>query len=240
MDAGALRVRYITSEGQEQETSLASVDGSHVARGLPVRIPPSYVGQSNYPGLFWSATNAGHVWYESLLELAWLWLADFDPHVRRIAAQPFELTGRDGERDRTRFPDFLVIDEHQEVRVIDVKLERMLDKPDVRASLNWTGHALGARGWPYEVWSGAHPTILRNVRLLAAARRPNIVPDSAVDSVVASCPATGTSLGELERSARATATTATPRIVVFAALWRGQLVCDLRAPINARTLVSAA
>ncbi len=88
MDAGALRVRYITSEGQEQETSLASVDGRCLAEGSPVRIPPSYVGQSNYPGLFWSATNGGHVWYESLLELTWLWLADFDPRVRRITAQP--------------------------------------------------------------------------------------------------------------------------------------------------------
>lgn len=29
--------------------------------------------------------------YESLLELSWLWLADFDPDAIRIAAQPLHL-----------------------------------------------------------------------------------------------------------------------------------------------------
>ena len=53
-------------------------------QGTPVRIPPSYAGQSNYPGVFWSATMRAHVVYESRLELLWLWLADFDPDVVRI------------------------------------------------------------------------------------------------------------------------------------------------------------
>lgn len=232
-----MRVRYITNEGREHESPLESVDAMHVVHGRPVRVPPSYVGQSNYPGLFWSATNGAHVWYESRLELAWLWLADFDPHVRRIAAQPFELTGQDGERPRTRFPDFLLVDDFDNVHVVDVKPDHMLDKPEVRASLNWTAHALKTRAWSYEVWSGADPSLLRNVRLLAAARVPGNVDDAVVEAVVMACPATGEALGSLENRVLATGLTPNSRIAVFAALWRGHLVCDLGAPISIETVV---
>ena len=48
-------------------------------------------GQAHYPGYYWSATAGGHVIYESRLELARLLLADFDPDVTAIAAQPFLL-----------------------------------------------------------------------------------------------------------------------------------------------------
>jgi hypothetical protein len=39
----------------------------------------------------WSATERGHVIYESRLELARLLFADFDASVNRIVAQPFLL-----------------------------------------------------------------------------------------------------------------------------------------------------
>ena len=62
-------------------------------------------GQAHYSGWYWSATTGGHVVYESRLELARLLLADFDPRVAAIAAQPFcvtaSLTGGSGGMSRT-------------------------------------------------------------------------------------------------------------------------------------------
>ena len=66
-----------------------------------------------------------HVVYESRLELSWLWLADFDPQVTAIAAQPMCLTGRDGDRIRTRYPDFLALRADGSVLVVDVKPARL-------------------------------------------------------------------------------------------------------------------
>ena len=51
-----------------------------------MRVPPTYRNQRNYPGLFWAATNERTLVYESLLELDWLWLADFDPSVTAICS----------------------------------------------------------------------------------------------------------------------------------------------------------
>lgn len=64
-----------------------------VCRALPVRRIRSRHQQRDCPGLFWSATTGGHVPYESRLELDRLWLADFDPDVSRIAAQPMWIVG---------------------------------------------------------------------------------------------------------------------------------------------------
>ena len=87
MELSAARATHMTAEGTELEADLSEVDLRQVAFGSPVRIPPSYARQRSYPGPF-SSTNSAHVVYESRLELAWLWLADFDPEVVRIAAQP--------------------------------------------------------------------------------------------------------------------------------------------------------
>ncbi|MDT5127680.1 MAG: hypothetical protein QOH54_3324 [Mycobacterium sp.] len=68
-----------------------------VADGLPVRPIRSFAGQHHYPGLFWSVTTGKHVWYESLLERDRLLLADYDPDVIGIAAQPMWLVGWIGD-----------------------------------------------------------------------------------------------------------------------------------------------
>src|SRR6266498_2552741 len=72
------------------------------------------------PETYWSATNHGHVIYESRLELARLLFADFDASVRRIAAQPFLLTLRTGGVVRKHIPEYLLLDDAGPVHV-DVK-----------------------------------------------------------------------------------------------------------------------
>jgi hypothetical protein len=178
---------YLTADGEERERPLAVLSALEVASGQPVRIPPSHVGQTNYPGLFWSSTMDRHLVYESLLELSWLWLADFDQEVVAIAAQPMQLVGNDGDRRRTRYPDFLTVRADGRVVVVDVKAERMLRRQPVREALEWTARQIEGRGWEYLVWTGTPHTVLRNVRLIAAARRSRFVPQATVDAVVARC-----------------------------------------------------
>lgn len=90
------KAQYVSAEGEVVVTTLGDLDGDRAVRGLPVRRIRSAAGQRHYPGLFWSATTGGHVWYESRLELDRLWLADFDPDVVWIATQPVWLCGTDG------------------------------------------------------------------------------------------------------------------------------------------------
>ncbi len=63
----------------------SDVDPYAVAEGLPWRRYPWYLGQRNYSGMYWCATEAKLVGYESLLELSRLILADFDRPSKRIA-----------------------------------------------------------------------------------------------------------------------------------------------------------
>lgn len=55
-------------------------------------------GQKHLPGFHWSATMGAHVGYESRLELSCLLMEDFDPSVRWIMSQPFQLSAPRGPK----------------------------------------------------------------------------------------------------------------------------------------------
>ena len=93
---------------------------------------------------------SGHVAYESRLELARIMLADFDPAVAGLAAQPFQLAGPDGGRDRRHVPDLLLVGGDGAVTVVDVKAASRLADPDVRAQFSWTRAVAACRGWGFE------------------------------------------------------------------------------------------
>lgn len=134
VEPSAVRAAYKTAESIEREVDLSEVDLRDVAWGKPMRLPPSYAGQRNYPGMFWSTTNREHVVYENLLELSWLWLADLDTTIVRLAAQPLRVIGHDGSRRRVRFPDFLAIDDSGRGLMVDVKPTELLAKPVVQSA----------------------------------------------------------------------------------------------------------
>ena len=87
-------MRYRGADGEFAETTLDRVVPADVVAGLPVREFRWYKGRQHYSGWYWSATMNGHVVYESRLELARIMLADFDPAVAGLAAQPFQLPAR--------------------------------------------------------------------------------------------------------------------------------------------------
>jgi hypothetical protein len=163
-------------DGTAAERPLRQLTAGEVVAAVPWRPARSARGQAHYPGYYWSATAGGHVIYESRLELARLLLADFDPGVTAIAAQPFLLRAQAGGRLRRHVPDFLLVRADRTVQVVNVKPAARLADPAVAEALAWPGPLFEARGWDHEIWTGTSPVLLENVRFLAGYRRPGIPP----------------------------------------------------------------
>jgi hypothetical protein len=82
---------YRTRDGSERTVAFDQARAHDLAAAAAWRRLRWYRGQPHYAGIYWSATTNGHVVYESRLELARLLLADFDPAIVSIVAQPFQL-----------------------------------------------------------------------------------------------------------------------------------------------------
>jgi hypothetical protein len=145
--AGDIRVTYRAGSGTVADTTLDRLRTDEVIAALPVREFRWYKGRRHYSGWYWCATGQRLVVYESRLELARIMLADFDPCVTGIAAQPFLLTGADASRIRRHVPDLLLVAAGGGVMVVDVKApSRMADPASGRSSPGHGGSALGGAG----------------------------------------------------------------------------------------------
>lgn len=237
MDTGDIRLRFKDLAGVVHETELAVARVADLVEGRPWRVFRWHRGQTHYSGWYWSATVGGHVVYESRLELARLLLADFDPRVVSIAAQPFHVTGRCDGRVRQHVPDFLLMDRDGLVTVVNVKPAELLSNPTVAAALDWAARVFAERGWRHEIWSCAPAAVLANVRFLAAYRYHERV---AADALARVEEAVGEalSLGELE--ATWPHQCAEVRAAALHLVWRGTLRADLSTPLSGATLLERA
>ena len=212
------------------DTTLDQVAVADLAAGLPVREFRSYKGCRHYSGWYWSATMGQLVAYESRLELARILLADFDPTVVGIAAQPFQLIGRDGSTLRRHVPDLLLRYADGGVSVVDVKPAHRVDDPKVRAVFDWTARIAAGRGWRFEVWAGAPGTLLANVAFLAGYRRLAVVDRALIPAVLDQVEA-GETIGALEQRMGLRSDVVRP--VVLHLLWSGRLRTDLGTSLGA-------
>ncbi|MEO8220306.1 MAG: TnsA-like heteromeric transposase endonuclease subunit [Specibacter sp.] len=232
-------IRYLSIDRGTVRVRLDVVDADAVLHGLPVRKPPTYRGQRNYPGLFWSATTRSFLIYESLLELDYLWLADFYPAVDWIATQPFELSGRFGGRDHRHVPDVMLRSQHGRILIVDVKPKSRLENAEIAAVFDWTGDVCAQHGWDYEVWSGASEILLRNIKLLACARLPIYFDRQIANRVIDACVEPRAFTDIIRVSSASAAEERIVRPVVFHLLWRGILTVDLEFPITESTCLTA-
>ena len=230
-------LRYCTVAGDEVATTWERACADLIVEGLPVRVPPTYRGQRNHPGLFWAATNDRTLVYESLLELARLWLADFDRTVTGICTQPFQVTGREGTDLRVHVPDLLLVHADRSVTVVDVKPTALLEKPRVQAQFEWTRGLCRDKGWNYEVFTGGDPTVLRNIKLLALGRRPERLPDGTLDEARARLAGGQITLGKILAQQPTTCEDASWRAAVFALAWYSEVTLDLRRPVGDETVL---
>jgi hypothetical protein len=231
MSAELATVSSRTESGVAEDESWTVVDSAVLSKTVPWRTFRWYKGQRHYSGVYWSATMRGHVIYESRLELARLIFADFDRSVHRILAQPFLLKAKVGGKICKHVPDYFLVTDHGPL-VIDVKPEHLLTKPTVAHTFTWTRRLVEARGWQYEVWSGAPSPELENLRFLAGYRRPWLF-DAALLDEVRGADVEGCTFGQVVRGLDG-CDPATVRAGVLHLLWLGELKTDLSTPLSDR------
>src|SRR6266487_4619734 len=84
---------FVDEAGAQRREPLPSCWQVPFERARPSRSFPSFQGQRNFPGLWWSATTGEHVAYESWVERDVAMLLDFDPQIVAFVAQPFGFAG---------------------------------------------------------------------------------------------------------------------------------------------------
>lgn len=229
-----VQVSFKDQAGRICAGDLASVSAAQVAGSLPWRVFRSHKGQAHYSGWYFAATTGGHVVYESRLELARLLLADFDPMVCSIAAQPCLITAEVGGRARRHVPDFLLSYRDGAACVVNVKPRDQLSRPAVAEALGWAGEVFAQHGWRHEVWSGMDPVVLANIRFLAGYRHAERVDHEAlrqVEHAVTGC----ARLAELEAG-----DSRLRRPAALHLLWRGVLRTDLSVPLSGASVLERA
>ena len=116
---------------------------------MPVRGLPSYKGQRNHVGRWWTATTGSLVGYVSWLERDWLMLLDFDPDVVGIAAQPFWLLWTTPEGKRcSHAPDYFARSAGGAALVMDCRPADRI-KPRDADAFAVTRAACELVGWRY-------------------------------------------------------------------------------------------
>lgn len=221
------------SDGKEKTLKLRDATCAALAGAAPWRTFRWVKGQKHYSGTYWSATEAGHVIYESRLELARLLYADFDPSVNRIVAQPFLLTSEINGQARRHIPDFLLITDTGAV-VVDVKPQHRLADPKVSSTFAWTRTVVTARGWRYEVASEPPVIELANIRFLAGYRRPHLV-DGALLRRARAAGIDGATLAEAMTEVGGPAPQA--RATILHLMWTQEVIVDTTQPLTSRTLL---
>jgi hypothetical protein len=220
------------SDGGEASFPVRQLQGRQVIAAVPWRKTRSARGQAHYPGYFWSATTGGHVIYESRLELARLLLADFDRDVAAIAAQPFLLQACVAGTARRHVPDFLLAHADGSVRVVNVKPAGKLAEPPIAEALAWPRQLIEGHGWQYEIWSGADPVLLANLRFLAGYRRPGLLPGGLLDDVLAAV-RPGDTIGGVISRVSGGRCPGEVKAAVLRLLWQQRLRTDLSSRLDA-------
>lgn len=120
---------------------------------------------------------------------------------------------------------------------MDVKPEVFARHPEVRAVFDWTARLCDAKGWRYEVWTGADPVHLANVRWLGGARRRDLIDEATLAAVLAGPRAASTITELCEAASREAASSLVRRVVMFL-LWSHVLEADLTQVLDAASPVA--
>lgn len=219
------------NDGRVVERPLRRLQARQVADSQPWRTVRSRHGQRHHCGRYWSATMGRHVVYESRLELARLMLADFDPQITSICAQPFLIRARVGGRVRRHVPDFLLVTADGSVTVVNVKPAARLSDPAIAEALAWPGALFEEHGWVHEIWSGEDPVLLANLRLLASQRREGLISEELLAEVLAAC-ADGMSVRELLLRLQESVDPWLAKPAIIRLLWEQRLAADLRCRLD--------
>lgn len=231
--SGRFVLRYADAAGAERETTLEDGAGVAFEHGRPVREFPSYRGQRNWPGLWWSATSGTHVGYESWLERDHAMALDFDSDVVALASQPFWL-GFDDEEGRRRWhaPDFFARRRDGTAVVVDCRPHGRI-RPRDSAAFAATAGACAAVGWDYRRVGELDPVWVANLRWLAGYRHARFADPEVAERLLAVFVLPRPLLAGVELVGSRMAVLP----VVFHLLWHRRLRTELTAPLSEASAV---
>jgi hypothetical protein len=231
-DGAQLSIRL--SDGEVAHVPTWRLTPELMSETVPFRKFRWYKDQPHYSGSYWSATESAHVVYESRLELSRLILADFDPTVSRIFAQPLMIRAKVDRRARRHVPDYLLV-RGADLTFVAVKPLSQLENPKVAATLAWVGDVVKSSGWGFEVASEPAQPYFDNVRFLAGYRRAQHFVPSALAKVRA-LSLEGMSFGDALRAAKGEQ--ALNRAALLHMLWTHELKADLSQVLCAKTILT--
>jgi hypothetical protein len=128
-------------------------------------------------------------------------------------------------------PDFLLVHADKSVRVVNVKPAGKLAEPRTAEALAWPGQLIEGHGWQYEIWSGADPVLLANLRFLAGYRRPGLLPEQLLDDVLAAV-GPGDTIGGVMSRMSGTRRPGEVKAAVLRLLWQQRLAADLHGHLG--------
>lgn len=109
-------------------------------------------------GLFPSRKMQGDLPWESHIERDFVMLAEFDPAISKIEAQPERFRYQTLYGVARTIPDFAIVRNGQRV-IIECKSDRDAQRPELVEKFDLIRAAYAEKGIPYEVWT---PSMIRN------------------------------------------------------------------------------
>ncbi|MFG1687662.1 TnsA-like heteromeric transposase endonuclease subunit [Nonomuraea sp. NPDC049269] len=205
---------------------MASSWNIRFERAAAVRSFPSFRGQRNFPGWWWSATTGDHVGYESWVERDVLMMMDFDRDIISFASQPFWLTWVADGQVRRHAPDYFARKLDGQGLVVDVRPDDRVD-PAAAEAFAATTLACAEVGWEFRRTGGPAPVLRSNLRWLAGYRHPRCYREEIAQALLETFAApTG-----LLHGAQMVGDQLITLPVLYHLLWTGRLTADLAAAI---------
>jgi len=116
----------------------------------------------------------------------------------------------------------------------DPHVSEIWSQPFRLISVQWAHSVMGEAGFTTEVWSGADPVFLTNVRWVAGYRNPDLIDQGAV---AAACEIVRNPTGWRDAERALAGIAATPRAILLHAVWRNLMKCDLEQPLSMETML---
>jgi hypothetical protein len=224
---GRFEVEFIGLDGVVRREPLDRCWRVRFEDVAPARSFPSFKGQRNFPGWWWSSTTGRHVGYESWLERDQLMMLDFDPQVDGIASQPFWLHWADADGHRRHLPDYFARRTDGSGVVVDVRVDDRIEPSDAQA-FAVTAAACAEVGWRFRRVGALEPVLAANVRWLSRYRHPRCARRDDLAAALVSVFAEPTALlGGAEQVGDRLAVLP----VLYHLLWRQVLTADLDAAL---------
>ncbi|MEU0490775.1 TnsA-like heteromeric transposase endonuclease subunit [Nocardiopsis sp. NPDC006139] len=226
-------VVFLTTDGTEERLPLEQADRYPFESVPPIRSFPSFRGQRNNTGRWWTATTGSHVGFESWLERDLLIGFDFDPTVTGIASQPFWLLWQQDGREHRHAPDFFLRHACGTGAVIDCRPADRIGSREESVFAN-TARACSQAGWRFDVLHAPDPVRTANLRWLSGYRHPRCGRGDLARAAVGLA-AEPVPVGEL---AGALGDPIATLPVVFHLLWHTRLETNLSVPLTENSQVT--